>query len=740
MASRRGPTDWYVVVPQSAAGNFERAVAVGVWGAKDRAKFEHPTLGAMQPGDRVHFIVSPVWEGDGPRPQAFPRLNRDVYAVRAREVTAEVTSPLYEDTATIWSDALYPVRFRFAVRSIRDGVRFVPGVVPDAVREAIFLSHNQQAKAFPAPPTKNREFSLQQALQRVLGEYAGARRESYDNHPLAQFIRQGIPTGLKTWPACAADRYIVDASAGQGQWVRIPWIAVMDRRITTTVQEGLYVVYLFADDLRRVYLALHQGVTRVRKEHGARAGRGMLVATRDRLRAALKPRFADWETLRWDNDLNLGASALGRIYRDAAIAYLEYPGDRVPDDNALEDDLTHVLNVYEVASGLWSQDGRRSSPSAERAAEERPTYGRVPFTLDAAMEVMKQRGYRIHPRDLANVLLCLTVRPFVIFSGRSGTGKTSLARLIAELFGWPYYMAAVSPAWADPSDLLGFVSPLAPTRRVPGALEELLTGTADDAVLCLDEFNVAKVEHYFSDFLSAMDGAPTGFWARIPALERLNREAQETSPRLRVPAHLKVIATMNFDDSVQSVTPRVLDRANVVEFDVPGADALMVERRLRWDGVDGQPVLQWPPVTEPASLPPEWAERLRGIWLALRGSRAQFGHRVAQEMTEYAALGLSLGSVFGPDESTRLDALLDRQLVQRVLPKLQGTGQQRDVDALMRLLHRLTAADPLSSPDTVSEHRRILDEARNQNRFPLTAAKVEQLVTSYTEDGYAAFW
>ncbi len=53
----------------------------------------------------------------------------------------------------------------------------------------------------------------------------------------------------------------VQGSVGQGNWAKIPWIAIMDTRITTSTQLGEYIVYLFSEDMSSVYLTLAQGVT-----------------------------------------------------------------------------------------------------------------------------------------------------------------------------------------------------------------------------------------------------------------------------------------------------------------------------------------------------------------------------------------------------------------------------------------------------------------------------------------------
>jgi hypothetical protein len=61
----------------------------------------------------------------------------------------------------------------------------------------------------------------------------------------------------------------VKASIGQGNWATIPWIALLDNRETNTTRRGVYVVYLFREDMSGIYLKLGQGVTEPKEQYGA---------------------------------------------------------------------------------------------------------------------------------------------------------------------------------------------------------------------------------------------------------------------------------------------------------------------------------------------------------------------------------------------------------------------------------------------------------------------------------------
>lgn len=733
--------EWYIVVPQRGQANFQLARQAGVWGAKDAGTFRDGAFGAIQAGDRVHFVNGLTWAGSFAQPASYPRVPLAQYEVEAAmHVVAEATSNVYEEAERIWPDDVYPHRFRFRVLAESGNTAFTSDATSDAIRDAVRKSHSGRGKAYAVETADGPavSFSLRSALERILDEYPRARQTVFKSHPLPRFLSQDVPAGLKSWPPCQAERYQVKGSAGQGVWAKIPWIAILDTAITNSVQSGYYVVYLFSESMERVYLTLGFGVT---GNPDGEKSRNHLQSIREaitHLRETLP-----FTGMTSDDAIHVADGGLGKKYQEATLAYITYDRGDLPSDEVLARDLERALRYYEEMVRRLNAE-----PPAARAREDEATYPAlaptVPLRVPDAISLMGQMGYRLGPKQLANILLCLHVRPFVIFSGRSGTGKTSLSRLLSGLFQWPYYHVAVSPAWADPSDLLGYTSPMS-QKRVAGALDALLTESRPNALLCLDEFNIAKVEHYFSDFISAMDAGDPAFWGEPASLRSLNGTAALAGggDRLRMPDSLRVIATMNFDDSVQSITPRVLDRANLIEFDVTAADELLLDQALDWSQVTGWPRHQWPfPLPMDAPRPPV-AATIRRVWQAFNTSRGQFGHRVAQEIARYVDMGCVFDDVFGESLNERMDTLFDFQFVQRVLPKFHGTADRHDIDALMAFLQTIIESDNSVAARMgleAEEQRQILDEAANANRFPLTVQKVSRLVNSYTANGYASFW
>jgi hypothetical protein len=132
--------------------------------------------------------------------------------------------------------------------------------------------------------------------------------------------------------------------------------------------------------------------------------------------------------------------------------------------------------------------------------------------IDHVYNRLSSQGFIISKADLINFHCCLRTKPFVILAGISGTGKTKFVRLFAEAVGATdenkrFQIIPVRPDWNDNSELLGFFD--LNGRYQPGALIPLLLRAHANQdrpyFLCLDEMNLARVEHYFSDFLSVVE-------------------------------------------------------------------------------------------------------------------------------------------------------------------------------------------------------------------------------------------
>ena len=111
-----------------------------------------------------------------------------------------------------------------------------------------------------------------------------AEKTSDINDKVAQIIRVEIPSMLSN--ILANHDYIVKGSIGVGRATKSPWIAILDRNITTTTREGVYIVFLFSSDYKHVYLTLNQGTT-VPGQFGPRLGKKEVAKNSERIRELL---------------------------------------------------------------------------------------------------------------------------------------------------------------------------------------------------------------------------------------------------------------------------------------------------------------------------------------------------------------------------------------------------------------------------------------------------------------------
>lgn len=73
--------------------------------------------------------------------------------------------------------------------------------------------------------------------------------------------------------------------------------------------------------------------------------------------------------------------------------------------------------------------------------------------------------------------------------------------------------------------------------------------------------NMSYVERYFADFLSAMESG-----AEIPLWK--GDDEKQAPKSIGLPRNLFIIGTINVDETTYMFSPKVLDRANVIEFKI----------------------------------------------------------------------------------------------------------------------------------------------------------------------------
>lgn len=283
--------------------------------------------------------------------------------------------------------------------------------------------------------------------------------------------------------------------------------------------------------------------------------------------------------------------------------------------------------------------------------------------------------------DIRRLYVAIKTKPFVIIAGLTGSGKSSIARLIAESMGatssnGQFRRIAVRPDWIDQSEVLGFVNPTS-QRFEPGWLADTIRACErqPDRIFfaLLDEMNLAPVEQYLAEILSAMEEARAGAAdVRIPLYGRgaAPVNANEWPHELRLPPNLVLIGTVNVDETTRPLSERVIDRANVLQLSLHWTERHHGERPLE---------------VQPWLVPvPEWRRICR---LDPSDRHHEFLVEVAERLQE-AGIGvglrahLELERFLSNAEDVLDDELaLDLAILQRIIPKVRAF--KRDVaDAL----------------------------------------------------------
>ena len=193
----------------------------------------------------------------------------------------------------------------------------------------------------------------------------------------------------------------------------------------------------------------------------------------------------------------------------------------------------------------------------------------VEFDMSVFQNTCKNAGLVYSDKLITRFVSSLLTKPFVILTGLSGSGKTKLAQAFVQ---WicqeesQYRIIPVGADWTNREPLLGYPNALKPEEYVKpdsGVIDLIIQANSNPELphfLILDEMNLSHVERYFADFLSVMESNE-----EIPLYAEGTVDNGVPS-KLKVPANLFIIGTVNIDETTNMFSPKVLDRANTIEF------------------------------------------------------------------------------------------------------------------------------------------------------------------------------
>jgi hypothetical protein len=195
---------------------------------------------------------------------------------------------------------------------------------------------------------------MQKILQNVLNNYLQAKTEAIKGHDLAKFIRQDAIQTIYDKAYIDPNRYYIKGSVGQGQWATGPWIAIMDPEITRTPQEGYYIVYLFTEDMKGVFLSLNQGWTYFHNKYEGDDALKNIAAVSRYWKKELYSALDDFDNIEIALRIKGSNHRLLQGYENGHILGLYYSANNIPPSSTLADDLRNILGVYRELKGKIS--------------------------------------------------------------------------------------------------------------------------------------------------------------------------------------------------------------------------------------------------------------------------------------------------------------------------------------------------------------------------------------------------
>lgn len=365
-------------------------------------------------------------------------------------------------------------------------------------------------------------------------------------------------------------------------------------------------------------------------------------------------------------------------------------------------------------------------------------------------------------KTVQSYLTALRTKPFMLLAGISGTGKSRIVRKLAQASTTQKYentedrwkdnrpenfeLIQVKPNWHNSMDVVGYYSNVAKRYEFPPFIDFIVKAWQDletPYFLCLDEMNLAPVEQYFAEFLSAIESRSfdaDGNYVTDPIIKPFKKFGEkegkamlkqlfgEADPidknplavqfyekGLTLPKNLLVMGTVNMDETTFSFSRKVLDRAmsvvmNEVDYerffdgntenDV--AEMNEVTRKLLID----RPIRGLEAENNEANTVKEYLTNINKV---LEDTPFKLGYRAANE----ALLYVSAAYKFNPDAD--IHVALDEFTMMKILSRIEG--DKRSIGNLL---------DDLKEVIT--------------NDYPKSNEKLEKMAETLKNKQFVSYW
>lgn len=558
----------------------------------------------------------------------------------------------------------------------------------------------------------------------------------------------------------------VEAKFGVGRASAIPWVAFLSQE--DTVQNGIYPVYLYYKEEKLIILAY--GISETNKPIKA------------------------WNL---KNGISIDEYFLRNYSHKAekygnSFVFKAYDLKLELSEKEVDEDLITLISIYKSTNINGSSNSLENDLQNSKINKSTPN--EMPFNINSFCLKAVDAGLVFSNQLIQRFIASLCTKPFVICSGLSGSGKTKLAQAFVHWISESdkqYKIIPVGADWTNKEPLLGYPNGLEPKSYVTpdsGALQLILEASKVENknkpyFMILDEMNLSHVERYFADFLSIMeskeklklysDGKRYSNYEIGIEPDEANLIPQE----IIWPENLFIIGTVNIDETTYMFSPKVLDRANVIEFRInPKEMQVFLEKsentnisRLHIDdiiensgigsiyGTDFIRMAKNNVFEEVEKIKLIKLNELNSFFKELQGVGAEFGYRTAAEIKLLIHL-LNKNDDFITKyikEQNNDKLVTDKQLrnhkidiaiMQKLLPKLHGS-RKKLVSPLETLAEFCIARKSDSKPEEQSKNKTLYQQFDSENGdpekweiiYPISFEKIGRMRKNVIENGFTSY-
>ena len=417
---------------------------------------------------------------------------------------------------------------------------------------------------------------LMRCINYLFDNYAKAKNDPFEKHPIADYIRNTIPNDILNAGLIDPSIYKVDASPGKyGKWANVPWIRISRKSISNSAQEGVYIVYLFSADGDTVFLTLNQGYTDIEKDTKQQENSTKKAAITKLLRDRATHCINTLNGHSFNSDMNISLGKdpgnRGKMYELGSIFYKEYKKQAVPSEEILEKDLKDMLEIYEeYYEKIFKGNDNKKAPLNPIPNEKIMFQNRILFGAPGTGKSFKiddpENGYGLkdvdvsrkfrttfHPDyDYAQFVGAYKPKPVDTKAEKNEITYSFVPQVFAKAYAtaWKQYIAAGNASTTD-----------------------------NQIYLVIEEINRGNCAQIFGDIFQLLDRDGKGFsqysidadcdfatWLKEDSILKTVWDDYETKVgegKLKLPPNLIILATMNTSD--QSLFP--MDSAFKRRFD-----------------------------------------------------------------------------------------------------------------------------------------------------------------------------